>query len=221
MLPEHVVALARRAGSTPDDSLALGARRGPDARRTRSVAANPIVRYVADALRFYMEFHARYDGFYGAFIHDPLAVAAALDPHARRDRGAVTSTSRPAASSRPARRSRTGGGLRGGRRTSTSPSRRTSPRVPRPAHRTRRGAGGGPVGRGTLDAEGRAGLAASMGGSRRTDELRLVAGLRRRPDRRAASRRSSSPISSRSSSGPSCSPSSRDGRATSRRRPRR
>jgi inosine-uridine nucleoside N-ribohydrolase len=37
------------------------------------------VRYVADALRFYMEFHARYDGFYGAFIHDPLAVAAALD----------------------------------------------------------------------------------------------------------------------------------------------
>ena len=26
-----------------------------------------------------MEFHARYDGFYGAFIHDPLAVAAALD----------------------------------------------------------------------------------------------------------------------------------------------
>jgi purine nucleosidase len=27
-----------------------------------------------------MEFHASYDGFYGAFIHDPLAVAAALDP---------------------------------------------------------------------------------------------------------------------------------------------
>ena len=46
---------------------------------TRSVASNPIVRFVADALRFYMEFHATYDGFYGAFIHDPLAVAAALD----------------------------------------------------------------------------------------------------------------------------------------------
>ena len=46
---------------------------------TRSVASNPIVRFVADALRFYFEFHARYDGFYGAFIHDPLAVAAALD----------------------------------------------------------------------------------------------------------------------------------------------
>jgi purine nucleosidase len=47
---------------------------------TRSVASNPVVRYVADALRFYMEFHAHYDGFYGAFIHDALAVAAALDP---------------------------------------------------------------------------------------------------------------------------------------------
>jgi purine nucleosidase len=39
-----------------------------------------VVRFVADALRFYMEFHNRYDGFYGAFIHDPLALAAALDP---------------------------------------------------------------------------------------------------------------------------------------------
>jgi purine nucleosidase len=44
------------------------------------VASNPIVRFIADALRFYMEFHSRYDGFYGAFIHDPLALAAALDP---------------------------------------------------------------------------------------------------------------------------------------------
>ena len=43
-------------------------------------AVNPIVRYLADALRFYMEFHSRYDGFYGAFIHDPLALATALDP---------------------------------------------------------------------------------------------------------------------------------------------
>jgi purine nucleosidase len=79
ILPDHVVALARRAGSTPDDSLALA--RGEDPMRaTRSVASNSIVRFVADALRFYMEFHSRYDGFYGAFIHDPLAVAAALDP---------------------------------------------------------------------------------------------------------------------------------------------
>jgi purine nucleosidase len=78
ILPDDIVRLARRAGSTPDDSIALA--RGEDPMQaTRSVAANPIVRYVADALRFYMEFHARYDGFYGAFIHDPLAVAAALD----------------------------------------------------------------------------------------------------------------------------------------------
>ncbi len=27
-----------------------------------------------------MEFHSRFDGFYGAFIHDPLALATALDP---------------------------------------------------------------------------------------------------------------------------------------------
>jgi len=58
LLPEHLVRLEQRAGSSPDD---------------------PIVRFLADALRFYMEFHARYDGFYGAFIHDPLALAAALD----------------------------------------------------------------------------------------------------------------------------------------------
>ena len=51
--------------------------------RTRSASppgANPIVRYLRAALGFYMEFHSRYDGFYGAFIHDPLALAAALDP---------------------------------------------------------------------------------------------------------------------------------------------
>ena len=78
LLPEHVVRLARRAGSTPDDSIALD--RGEDPMiATRSVASDPIVRFIADALRFYMEFHARYDGFYGAFIHDPLALAVALD----------------------------------------------------------------------------------------------------------------------------------------------
>ena len=78
ILPDHVVHLARRAGSTPDDSIAL-ARGEEPMLAARSVASNPIVRFVADALRFFMEFHAAYDGFYGAFIHDPLAVAAALD----------------------------------------------------------------------------------------------------------------------------------------------
>jgi purine nucleosidase len=76
--PEHVVALARRAGSTPDDSMV---RPSDDPMATSgSVASNPVIRFLADALRWYYEFHERYDGFYGAFIHDPLAVAAALDP---------------------------------------------------------------------------------------------------------------------------------------------
>ncbi|MEO5965015.1 MAG: nucleoside hydrolase, partial [Candidatus Limnocylindrales bacterium] len=75
---DHVVALARRAGSTPDDTLDAG--RDPGDPERRSVASDPVVRFVADSLRFYFEFHARYDGFYGAFIHDPLVVATALDP---------------------------------------------------------------------------------------------------------------------------------------------
>ena len=70
LLPEHMTALARRAGSTPRD--------GAD-ETTGSVASNPVIRFLADALRFYMEFHSEYDGFYGAFVHDPFAVAAALD----------------------------------------------------------------------------------------------------------------------------------------------
>jgi purine nucleosidase len=76
--PDSVVALARRAGSRPDHAIAL--ERGEDPLRTeRSLASNLVVRFIADALRFYMEFHLAYDGFYGAFIHDPLAAAAALD----------------------------------------------------------------------------------------------------------------------------------------------
>ena len=58
MTPEHLALLAEAAGGTD----------------------LPMVRFVEDALRFYFEFHGRYDGFYGAFIHDPLVLAAALDP---------------------------------------------------------------------------------------------------------------------------------------------
>ncbi len=58
MTPDHLERLAQAAGQ-PDD---------------------PVVGFVGDALRFYFEFHSRYDGFYGAFIHDALVVAAALDP---------------------------------------------------------------------------------------------------------------------------------------------
>lgn len=59
LTPSHLAALRERAGN-PGDSAVL--------------------RFIDDALRFYMEFHSRYDDFYGAFIHDALAVAAALDP---------------------------------------------------------------------------------------------------------------------------------------------
>lgn len=48
--------------------------------RERAGGRTPLVALVEDALRFYFEFHERYDGFYGAFVHDPLVVAVALDP---------------------------------------------------------------------------------------------------------------------------------------------
>lgn len=59
LTPDHLAELHRRATDPPNSA---------------------VLRFVDDALRFYMEFHSRYDGFYGAFLHDPLAVAAALDP---------------------------------------------------------------------------------------------------------------------------------------------
>jgi purine nucleosidase len=68
LTPDHLARLAEHAGCSPDGT----ALRGGD--------PNAVIRFLADALRFYMEFHSRFDGFYGAFIHDPLAVAAALDP---------------------------------------------------------------------------------------------------------------------------------------------
>ncbi len=58
LVPEHLVRLAQAAGDDDD----------------------PIVRFSHDALRFYFDFHSRYDGFYGAFIHDALVVASTLDP---------------------------------------------------------------------------------------------------------------------------------------------
>lgn len=75
-VPEHLRHLAVRAGVLPLDATPLG--REP-IEAVGSVATNPVLGFIADALRFYFEFHAKYDGFYGAFIHDPFAVAAALD----------------------------------------------------------------------------------------------------------------------------------------------
>jgi purine nucleosidase len=58
LMPAHLEHLAEAAGGTD----------------------HPLMRFVEDALRFYFEFHSQHDGFYGAFIHDALVVAAALDP---------------------------------------------------------------------------------------------------------------------------------------------
>jgi purine nucleosidase len=69
LLPEHLDRLAARAGCAPDGSLP----RETDRR-------DPVVGFVADALAWYFRFHETFDGFRGAFIHDPLALAVALDP---------------------------------------------------------------------------------------------------------------------------------------------
>jgi purine nucleosidase len=93
LLPHHLAALAARAGAigagaptarSRDAAIGAGAdASGADASGADvpvPVPANKVIRFIDDALRFYMEFHSRYDGFYGAFVHDPFAVAAALDP---------------------------------------------------------------------------------------------------------------------------------------------
>jgi purine nucleosidase len=65
--------VTERAKMTPDHLRRLHATAGDPPRST-------VLQFVDDALRFYMEFHSRYDGFYGAFIHDALALASTLDP---------------------------------------------------------------------------------------------------------------------------------------------
>jgi purine nucleosidase len=86
ILPGDVDALAGRAGSSGD--LLLDPDRAADP-EDRSTADNPMIAFVADALRWYFEFHARYDKFYGAFIHDPLVTAVALDPSLARSEPAA------------------------------------------------------------------------------------------------------------------------------------
>jgi purine nucleosidase len=78
-VPDDVARLAVRAGVAQQDADRLIDADAP-MRPIGTAAGVPIVRFVVDALRFYFEFHARNDGFYGAFIHDPFVVATALDP---------------------------------------------------------------------------------------------------------------------------------------------
>lgn len=51
-----------------------------DERGMRSLAANPLIAVLEDAMRFYFEFHHDQDEGYLAHLHDPLAAAAVLDP---------------------------------------------------------------------------------------------------------------------------------------------
>lgn len=75
MRPEHIAALAREAGSTPDEIISP-----EDAVGTRSTASHAVIRHLSDAVRFYMEFHRAYDQGFLAHMHDPFAAAVALDP---------------------------------------------------------------------------------------------------------------------------------------------
>jgi purine nucleosidase len=74
MTPEILARLAAAADATTTVMSVS------DERGTRSVASNPLIRVIEDAMRFYLE--AYYDRGYGyaAHLHDPLAAAAALDP---------------------------------------------------------------------------------------------------------------------------------------------
>ena len=74
MTPALLGRLAKEAGSATAPMSVL------DERGTRSAAANPLIRVLEDAMRFYFEFHFDQDEGYLAHLHDPLAAAVALDP---------------------------------------------------------------------------------------------------------------------------------------------
>jgi purine nucleosidase len=74
MTPSILARLATAAGSSTVPMSVL------DDRGTRSMAANPLIRVLEDAMRFYFEFHFDQGEGYLAHLHDPLAAAVALDP---------------------------------------------------------------------------------------------------------------------------------------------
>jgi purine nucleosidase len=74
MTPAIFTRLAEAAGSSTTPMSAT------DERGTRSVASNPLIRVLEDAMRFYFEFHFDQGEGYLAHLHDPLAAAVALDP---------------------------------------------------------------------------------------------------------------------------------------------
>ena len=72
MRPEHVRRLAEEAGCAEPE---LVLPEHPEGRR--STAENALVRHLSDALRFYFEFHRRYDQGYLAHVHDYFAAGVA------------------------------------------------------------------------------------------------------------------------------------------------
>ncbi len=74
MTPALLGRLATEAGSATAPMSVL------DERGTRSAAANPLIRVLEDAMRFYFEFHFDQNEGYLAHLHDPLAAGVALDP---------------------------------------------------------------------------------------------------------------------------------------------
>ncbi len=75
MKPDHIRLIAEAAGSRPTEVIAEG-----EPASTRSSASNPLVRYLSDAVRFYMEFHVTHGQGFLAHMHDPFAAAMALHP---------------------------------------------------------------------------------------------------------------------------------------------
>jgi purine nucleosidase len=69
--------MSRLAAEAKSSSLPMSVLDDPG---TRSVASNPLIAVLEDAMRFYFEFHFDQNEGYLAHLHDPLAAAVALDP---------------------------------------------------------------------------------------------------------------------------------------------
>ncbi|NUP75708.1 MAG: nucleoside hydrolase [Sinomonas sp.] len=72
MRPEHLTALAEAAGCDEPELVLAEQPQG-----LRSRASNVLVRQLSDMLRFYFEFHRRYDQGYVAHVHDYFAASVA------------------------------------------------------------------------------------------------------------------------------------------------
>lgn len=72
MRPEHLRQLAEAAGATVPELVLPDQPEGQ-----RSASDNAVIRHLSDALRFYFEFHRRYDQGYLAHVHDFFAAGVA------------------------------------------------------------------------------------------------------------------------------------------------